>query len=465
VYLTTSLTVPTGVTLDLTADGAKLALEGAAKLTVDGTVNASGHGDHGSGWVEGGLCIYDGTVVINGSGTLRLQSKGCVLNIWGDKKQLTLDGVTLVGIADNDNSLVEVGGGGALVMKSGTITGNTVSTGEWAGGGGVKVNGKGTTFIMEGGEVSGNSVNGDNGEGGGVKVEDGGTFTMKGGKISDNSINGSIENYGGGVKVNGKGTIFTMEGGEISGNSAQGGKGRQGGGVFGARGGGVDVNNGGTFTMKGGKISGNSANSSVENSASNVIQAVGGGVHINGSVFTMEGGEISGNSVTVKASGGGGGVFLDIGTFTMSGGIISGNNVSGKKAQGGGVMSGDAFTMLDGVISGNSTSGSTADSGGGGVYLRDSRDAVGAFTMLGGTIYGSASVANAGDNANEVRDGSGTPVTGRGAALAVQVKGKWGTGGAYTRGGVAQTGGSDIVPIDAKTGGRTDDTLIATPAR
>jgi hypothetical protein len=33
---------------------------------------------------------------------------------------------------------------------------------------------------------------------------------------------------------------------------------------------------------------------------------------------------------------------------------------------------------------------------------------------------------------------------------------KWGTGGTYTKGGVAQTGGSDI--------GRTNDTLIAIPA-
>jgi hypothetical protein len=76
--------------------------------------------------------------------------------------------------------------------------------------------------------------------------------------------------------------------------------------------------------------------------------------------------------------------------------------------------------------------------------------------MLGGTIYGNASVANAGDNANETRDGSGTPVNSKGAAISVGSIAKWGTGGTYTKGGVAQTGGSDI--------GTTDDTLIATPA-
>jgi hypothetical protein len=40
VYLTSGLTVPAGVTLDLTADKAKLELQNGATLTVDGTVNA-----------------------------------------------------------------------------------------------------------------------------------------------------------------------------------------------------------------------------------------------------------------------------------------------------------------------------------------------------------------------------------------------------------------------------------------
>ncbi|MDR1972081.1 MAG: hypothetical protein LBQ46_09180, partial [Treponema sp.] len=45
-----TLSVPTGVTLDLTAEGAALGLKDGAVLTVDGTVNARGHGDHGKGW-------------------------------------------------------------------------------------------------------------------------------------------------------------------------------------------------------------------------------------------------------------------------------------------------------------------------------------------------------------------------------------------------------------------------------
>jgi hypothetical protein len=59
VYLTTGLTVPAGVTLDPTAEGAVL-LENGATLTVDGTVNARGYGNG----VAGGLRIGDGTAVI-----------------------------------------------------------------------------------------------------------------------------------------------------------------------------------------------------------------------------------------------------------------------------------------------------------------------------------------------------------------------------------------------------------------
>jgi hypothetical protein len=172
VYLKTGLTVPAGVTLDLTADGAKFELQNGAELTVDGTVNTSGHGDRGKGWVEGGLRIGDGTAVISGSGTINLKSKGCLLNI-GNRRHLTLDGVTLVGIEDNDRSLVQVGEGGEFVLKGGAITGNTAKD-----NGGVEV-WKGT-FIMEGGEISDNTVTGNSG---GVFIDGHATFTKTGGTI------------------------------------------------------------------------------------------------------------------------------------------------------------------------------------------------------------------------------------------------------------------------------------------
>jgi hypothetical protein len=219
VRLTTSLTVPTGVTLDLTREALKLGEN--AILTVYGTVNAK----------AGGINVDSGTAnptTINGNGTIYLKSKGKLIGMWvqGRNKSLILDGVTLVGLADNNGGLVQVEGDCELVMKSGTITGNTSISDDWGDGAGVKVVMNGT-FIMEGGTISGNATKGSNAGGGGVSVWDEAIFTMKGGTISDNS---TAQGNGGGVLVGG-GT-FTMEDGTISGNSSSGG----GGGV-GVRGG------------------------------------------------------------------------------------------------------------------------------------------------------------------------------------------------------------------------------------
>ncbi|MDR0638954.1 MAG: hypothetical protein LBG27_08680 [Spirochaetaceae bacterium] len=163
--LTVGFDVPAGVTLDLTADGAKFELRDGTVLTVDGTVNTSGHDDRGSGWVEGGLRIGDGAAVINGSGTIRHQSKGFLLDIWSDQRQLTFDGVTLIGLEDNDRSLVHVGGGGVeadvgsvFTMTGGTITGNALSGGEDStNGGGVSVQQEVSVFTIEGGTIYGAS--------------------------------------------------------------------------------------------------------------------------------------------------------------------------------------------------------------------------------------------------------------------------------------------------------------------
>jgi hypothetical protein len=381
VYLKTGLTVPAGVILDLTADKAKFELQNGAKLTVDGAVNASGHGDQGGGWVEGSLRLGEGTMLINGSGTISLKSKGRILNV-GKKANLTLEGVALVGIADNDSSLVQVEG--ELLMKSGAITGNTrISVEQWGydGGGGVFVSNKGQ-FVMEGGEISGNSVTGVRARGGGVILDNDGVFIMKAGKITGNSAIGSIGATGGGVNVGRPGSSGPKD-----------------------------------------------------------------------SVFTMEGGEISGNNAAGKEWVNAGGVAVS-GTFTMSGGIISGNTISGKEAKGGGVkVEGGIFTMQGGTIAGNSASGSGM-SFGGGVYAER-----GPFILQGGTIYGKAATLPAGVDPSLANSFSGSASITSGAAVNANGnnKGKWGTGGTYTKGGVPQTGGSDITT--------TDETLIAIPAQ
>jgi hypothetical protein len=118
--------------------------------------------------------------------------------------------------------------------------------------------------------------------------------------------------------------------------------------------------------------------------------------------------------------------------------MISGNTAGGREeGYGGGVRAhyNSVFTMRGGTISGNS-----AVSSSGGVLIHEAST----FTMEGGTIYGSSE----GVNANTAQEK---------AVLHNESTAKWGTGGTYTKGGVSQTGGSDI--------GDTNDTLIAIPAK
>ncbi|MDR1252597.1 MAG: hypothetical protein LBK62_10610 [Treponema sp.] len=305
VGIPSTLTVPAGVTLDVTAGGAALILGSQAvgntpvTLTVNGTVIAGS--DHvrleDSQW---------GAATINGSGTIRLNGKGNLLYVEGNKnvanRKIILDGVTLVGLEDNDQALVYVGKGGEFVMESGVITGNS-ATSDNSDGGGVKVQ-KGGSFIMEGGKISGNSANGSVGgiNGGGVYVADNGSvFTMSGGIISGNNVSGP-DAWGGGVDVEFYGS-FIMEGGEISGNSVNGSNY--------ASGGGVDIRDNASFTMKGGTIYGNV---SVANAGGNANETKIGGALVNG-----KGAAISVLGSKAVAKWGTGGTYT-IGGVAQSGG-------------------------------------------------------------------------------------------------------------------------------------------------
>lgn len=232
IVLTGSLTVPAGVTLDITAANAALALGNNAVFTVDGTVNTKGI----TGFDSYGIVLMpEGTATINGSGIIRLKSEGQLLIIQKGQK-LILDGnVTFDGLwkeadtSDTQNNtthlvLVE----GVLEMRGGKITGN-YNTNDWYNegdgidGGGVEVKGEQdntaiATFIMSGSaEVSGNRAKLD---GGGVNVCHGGTFIMKDNAKVSNNI---AERSGGGVRVRQDAypaTSFTLEGGTVTGNTA-----------------------------------------------------------------------------------------------------------------------------------------------------------------------------------------------------------------------------------------------------
>jgi len=140
----------------------------------------------------------------------------------------------------------------------------------------------------------------------------------------------------------------------------------------------------------------------------------------NGGEFVMKSGAITGNANT---NGSGGGVEVsDDGTFTMEGGAISGNT---GRFQGGVAVKG-IFTLKGGRIQGSEDSDGFA----------------------GNTATGERGIADAIGSADS---GGGTVVM------------KWGTGGTYTKGGVPQTSGSNIVTGRGSDWG-TSDTLIAIPA-
>ncbi|MDR1278146.1 MAG: hypothetical protein LBK02_05305 [Treponema sp.] len=128
---------------------------------------------------------------------------GSLLRI-GNEQTLILRESSLVGKRGNNASLVTVLSGGSFTMRSGKISGNSITARAFFGDG-VYVGG---SFTMSGGEISGNSVD----RGGGVYAF-GGDFIMNGGDISGNTAKS-----GGGVYFNSSG-FFTKTGGTIYGDA------------------------------------------------------------------------------------------------------------------------------------------------------------------------------------------------------------------------------------------------------
>ncbi|MCL2410595.1 MAG: hypothetical protein FWC97_03025, partial [Treponema sp.] len=161
--------------------------------------------------------------------TLTLADTGPIFTV-GTGVTLILEDIELVGINNNNNSLVVLNGG-TLEMRSGSvIRGNTSDN--VATGGGVTINANGT-FNMSGGTISGNtaSSNENNAGGGGVRINHG-TFNMSADAVITGNrqlggVNVSNSLGGGGVRVSGPTATFNMLGGTISNNSAT----RSGGGV------------------------------------------------------------------------------------------------------------------------------------------------------------------------------------------------------------------------------------------
>lgn len=230
---------------------------------------------------------------------------------------------------------------GTMTMTDGTISGNTAS--EYNAAGGVLVNGT-SSLAMSGGTIADNTAK----RGGGVCVRENGTFTMSGGTISGNSTavkSDTIQqpNAGGGGVFVEDNAAFEMTNGTITGNKTNG----MGGGVATAVLSENDTVGGGRFHMTGGTISDNTA-------------SCGGGVYSwsGRDRVVLEGGNIVNNTAYRQ----GGGVYVSHApwSITIKNALITANKAT---IQGGGIWSCPVGTVslgTDAAVFGN-TAGKSAD--------------------------------------------------------------------------------------------------------
>ena len=230
---------------------------------------------------------------------------------------------------------------GTMTMTDGTISGNTAS--EYNAAGGVLVNGT-SSLAMSGGTIADNTAK----RGGGVCVRENGTFTMSGGTISGNSTavdsdTIQLPNAGGGGVFVEDNASFEMTNGTITGNKTNG----MGGGVATAVLSENDTVGGGRFHMTGGTISDNTA-------------SCGGGVYSwsGRDRVVLEGGNIVNNTAYRQ----GGGVYVSHApwSITIKNALITANTAA---IQGGGIWSCPVGTVslgTDAAVFGN-TAGKSAD--------------------------------------------------------------------------------------------------------
>jgi hypothetical protein len=261
--------------------------------------------------------------------------------------ELTLaDGLTLIGVADNDKALCRAVFDGTIILRDGVLIKDNTNN--------------------AGGDPDGEAYHG----GGGIEARDGGKLFMYGGEITGNQAR-----RGGGAGIFGriKKAAFVMEGGRIHDNAAT---------LSAGWGGGVHVNFiNDTFTMNGGAID---FNKTARN---------GGGVSLCCGSFTINGGAVISDN---EAGASGGGVSMCCANVYMTGGVIK-KNKAGTNA-GVNTGSGEVFRYGGGI--GRSGSAAAAKP------FPGTWDAPNLFVKTGGVIYG----RDGGENANVVVNPFRSPV-------------------------------------------------------
>lgn len=375
-----TVTIPSGKTITLTDEGKGLSIvfkngftgpafrvEPDAALILDGSFNFSCFGI-----ANGSFAEVNGAMTLNGGTITRMSLSGSNMGaITVDGGSFTMGNGELSSISASSSAncgavYVKNGGkfamnggkitgcmfknqysgavalaNGTMTMTDGTISGNTAS--EYNAAGGVLVNGT-SSLAMSGGTIADNTAK----RGGGVCVRENGTFTMSGGTISGNSTavdsdTIQLPNAGGGGVFVEDNASFEMTNGTITGNKTNG----MGGGVATAVLSENDTVGGGRFHMTGGTISDNTA-------------SCGGGVYSwsGRDRVVLEGGNIVNNTAHRQ----GGGVYVSHApwSITIKNALITANTAA---IQGGGIWSCPVGTVslgTDAAVFGN-TAGKSAD--------------------------------------------------------------------------------------------------------
>lgn len=281
-------------------------------------------------------CQITATTGTRGGGGIHVAGGGLYLG-YSEYTDTTKTEKNWSGAISKNNALKGGGiyvGAGTLIMRSGTIGGDTSS------------DGNSTTS-----ETSAT--------GAGIHVA-GGSATLKGGTIKYNSSGGAA----GGVY---DGASVEISGATIENNTAAG----SGGGVF--------VAASKTLTFTSGSIKGNAV--------TKASGGMGGGIYSSGSIFisgdAVVGGSSSddGNKVTSTSGGMGGGIYCASGTLYLGytsasstaswTGSISANSVTGTDGQGGGVYlasGGTSIAMASGTIGGATDAYANTATLGGAIY-------------------------------------------------------------------------------------------------
>jgi len=390
----------------------------------------------------GGLTIDGGAgQTINGNAA----SHDRVFHLISGSGLFKLDQVTVTGGITGSGSGVRIDSGQAEIEDS-TITGNGNSA-ESTSGGGIRIDGTGSTLTIDNSEISSNTAGSTTGTGGGILANSPAALVITNGSVIQfNDATVGTSATGGGIQAGGS---VTIDGSLIDGNFSR------------VRGGGISIAGNGSLTMTNSRVTNNDATVGFSNSG-------GGGISFGGTGnASIDDSQITGNTAGVTGSteaiGGGiahaqftgaleitdtliedndatrSGAGIDLtsgsGALALRRSVVAANDIVGFPGQaqtfGAGIndQTNAALTIEDSLISDNTSAGVPgAPNIGAGLRLTNSNPTIKRTTIEGNSLIG-GDQAGAGINIF----GGGNPTL---TFTNVTVAGNSAPGAAATGGGI-----------------------------